>query len=178
MFAEPGAPHHRPHFHAYHEDKTAIVAIDTIEVIAGGPSRRRERLVLAWATMHSLELMRDWERLQAGRPPFKIDPLRYVVVMSHSIHRVCSLEIVGPYILRVGFEDGVVRTIDLSAVLEGELFGPLRNRELFDQVRVDPEARTLVWPNGADFDPATLHDWPAAGKAMVDMARRWAADGD
>lgn len=24
----------------------------------------------------------------------------------------------------------------------------------------DPELRTLVWPNGADFDPYVLHDWP------------------
>jgi hypothetical protein len=22
------------------------------------------------------------------------------------------------------------------------------------------EAGTLVWPNDADFDPSTLHDWP------------------
>jgi hypothetical protein len=30
---------------------------------------------------------------------------------------------------------------------------------LFNQVRIDPEVHTLVWPNGADFDPAMLHDW-------------------
>jgi len=30
---------------------------------------------------------------------------------------------------------------------------------VFRQVRLDPEVHTVVWPNGADFDPATLHDW-------------------
>ena len=33
----------------------------------------------------------------------------------------------------------------------------------------------LVWPNGADFDPATLHDWPEHEAGMVALARQWAA---
>jgi len=43
-------------------------------------------------------------------------------------------------------------------VLAGALFAPLRDPELFRQVRIDPEVQTLVWPNGADYDPATLYD--------------------
>jgi hypothetical protein len=31
----------------------------------------------------------------------------------------------------------------------------------------------LVWPNEADFDPATLHDWGEVGKAMIEMAQSW-----
>ena len=42
MYAEPGAPHHRPHFHAYYQD----------------------------------ELLGNWNRLQQGRPPIKVAPLR------------------------------------------------------------------------------------------------------
>jgi len=30
-----------------------------------------------------------------------------------------------------------------------------------------------VWPNDADFDPETLHDWPKYAKEMQRMARRW-----
>ena len=76
MFAEPGAPHHRPHFHAYYQDAVGIVAIDSIELIGGDLPARQGRLVEAWAEIHQDDLLADWERLQDGRPPFKIEPLR------------------------------------------------------------------------------------------------------
>jgi hypothetical protein len=76
MFAEPAAPHHRPHFHAYYQDDVGIFAIDAIELIGGHLPRRQQRLVEAWAELHQNELLVDWERLQAGRPPVKIEPLR------------------------------------------------------------------------------------------------------
>ena len=75
MYVEPDAPHHRPHFHAYDQDAVAIYSIDTIELIAGALPRRQHRLVEAWAELHQNELLANWERLQAGRPPVKIDPL-------------------------------------------------------------------------------------------------------
>lgn len=33
------------------------------------------------------------------------------------------------------------------------------DERVFNQVEIDPEVHALVWPNGADFDPETLHDW-------------------
>jgi hypothetical protein len=95
--------------------------------------------------------------------------------MKHAIYRVTKFRVVGPYTLAVEFDDGLSRTIDFRPVLEGELYGPLRDREMFDGVRIDPEVHTLVWPNGADFDPATLHDWPEESGELVEMARRWAS---
>jgi len=44
---------------------------------------------------------------------------------------------------------------------------------IFNQVRLDSESGTLVWPNEADFDPATLHDWDRVGEAMIKMAESW-----
>jgi hypothetical protein len=41
----------------------------------------------------------------------------------------------------------------------------------------DREAHTLIWPNGADFDPAILHDWPDHDAGMLALARRWASAG-
>jgi hypothetical protein len=76
MYAEPSAPHHRPHFHAYYQDAVGIYSIDTIELISGALPRRQHRLVEAWAELHQDELLANWERLQAGQPPHKIDPLR------------------------------------------------------------------------------------------------------
>ena len=95
--------------------------------------------------------------------------------MIHALHRVTDFKVIGPYRLRVSFRDGTVQEIDFQPVLAGSLFGPLRDPELFNQVRLDPEVHTLVWPNGADFDPATLHDWQEMLPAMAERARAWEA---
>jgi hypothetical protein len=92
---------------------------------------------------------------------------------THPIYRVVSCEIVGPYILRLRFNDGHEEVIDFQPVLAGELFGPLRRLEVFNQVRIDAEVHTLTWPNGADFDPATLHDWSAYKGEMASRANAW-----
>ena len=94
--------------------------------------------------------------------------------MGHPVHKISAFEIVGPYCIRIAFADEVTRTINFRPLLEGEIFGPLRDFDQFNSVTLDPEAHTLVWRNGADFDPATLHDWPEHEAAMIALARRWA----
>jgi hypothetical protein len=76
MFSEIGQPHHRPHFHAYYQEHVAVLGIDPIEMISGSLPRRQQRLVEAWAELHQPELMADWDRLQAGRLPLPIEPLK------------------------------------------------------------------------------------------------------
>ena len=93
--------------------------------------------------------------------------------MNHPIYRVETFEIIAPYTLRVRFDDKTEQTIDFQPVLAGQLYGPLRELSLFNQVKIDPEVKTLVWPNGADFDPATLHDWPEQVEAMKALAKDW-----
>ena len=93
--------------------------------------------------------------------------------MSHEIHRVTDVEAVAPFTLRVEFEDGTSQVIDFRPVLHGELYGPLQDQAFFDKVRIDPEAHTPVWPNGADFDPAILHRWPEAGPKLATLAKSW-----
>jgi Protein of unknown function (DUF2442) len=80
-------------------------------------------------------------------------------MMVHPIYRVVNFQIIAPYTLRVRFDDQTEQVINLEPILAGPLFGPLRDLALFNQVAIDPEVHTLVWPNGADFDPATLHNW-------------------
>jgi len=93
--------------------------------------------------------------------------------MNHPIYRVEAFVEVAPYTLRVRFDDGTEQTIDFQPVLAGELYRALQDLSLFNEVRIDPEVHTLVWPNGADFDPATLHDWPEYAEALARRAREW-----
>jgi len=94
-------------------------------------------------------------------------------LLKHPIYKVTSVKILAPYTLRVAFDDGTAQTIDFISILAGELYGPLRELSVFNQVQIDPEVHTLVWPNGADFDPALLHDWPENAKALAERAREW-----
>jgi hypothetical protein len=76
MFAEPGSPHHAPHFHAYYQDEVGIFGLDPIDLIAGSFPRKQRHLVEAWAELHQTELVSDWKKLQAGQKPAPIDPLK------------------------------------------------------------------------------------------------------
>jgi Protein of unknown function (DUF2442) len=93
--------------------------------------------------------------------------------MIHEIHTVTNFELVAPYTLRITFDDNTAQVINFFPMLRGELYGPLRDLAFFNQVRLDPESGTLVWPNDADFDPATLHDWDQVGVAMIELAQSW-----
>ena len=94
--------------------------------------------------------------------------------MSHAIHRVTHFEIVGPYTLALQFTDGTEQRIDFRPVLEGEMFAPLQDLTLFNAVELDEVFGTIQWPNGADFDPETLHEWPKYRNELVALAREWA----
>ena len=62
------------------------------------------------------------------------------------------------FAVRVRFEDGLTADVDLSYLLDyGGVFEPLRDPGYFRQLRADPEAGTIVWPNEADIAPETLY---------------------
>jgi hypothetical protein len=93
--------------------------------------------------------------------------------MIHPIYRVTRFSIVGPYTLSIGFCDGTEQRIDFKPILHGALFGQLEEPAAFNAVKLDDEVGTLVWPTGADFDPATLHDWPDLKDELANRARTW-----
>ncbi len=94
--------------------------------------------------------------------------------MTHLMASIINFHIVGPYTLRVTFDDGTERIINFEPVLYGYYYAPLRDIALFNQVRLDAEVHTLVWPNGADFDPATLYHWhDGDGADLAQRAARW-----
>jgi len=98
--------------------------------------------------------------------------------MQHAIYRVEYFEIVGPYTLIVRFTDGSQQRIEFRPLLEGEVFAPLQDLQVFNSVELESTFGTLQWPNGADFDPETLHNWPKYREELTAMARVWAATSD
>lgn len=95
--------------------------------------------------------------------------------MEHPIYHITGFEIVASYTLRIYFDDNTEQVINFEPVLRGDIYGPLRDLDLFNQVKLDTEVRTLVWPNDADFDPADLHDWPEIKQNFIEHARKWEA---
>ena len=75
---------------------------------------------------------------------------------------VVGVAVIRPHVMRLLFADGVVRDIQYRpGTGHGSLIEPLDDATYFAQVRVDPEARTVVWPNGLDLAPEVLHgDYP------------------
>jgi hypothetical protein len=64
----------------------------------------------------------------------------------------------GDYRLRLWFNDGQVKDVDLKDELYGKIFDPLIDQYLFQQVKVNPDTRTVEWPNGADLAPEYLYE--------------------
>jgi hypothetical protein len=62
------------------------------------------------------------------------------------------------YVIWLRFNDGAEGEIDLAKELEGEVFGPLKDLQLFQQFHVDQELETIAWENGADLAPEFLYE--------------------
>ena len=72
---------------------------------------------------------------------------------------ITDVEVLHDHVVRLHFADGFERTIDLDPYLYGPVFADIRgDPAAFAAVHVDPEAGTIVWPNGADLAPDVLYD--------------------
>lgn len=70
---------------------------------------------------------------------------------------VTDVRVLARYVVELTFANGSERVIDLEPLLWGPMFEPLvSDYDLFRRVTVDPDAGTIVWPNGADISPRTL----------------------
>ena len=74
--------------------------------------------------------------------------------------RITGAAVIPPFGLRLRFTDGSEGVVDLGPWLAGRggVFVPLQDPTYFAQVVVDPEAGTVVWPNGVDLDPDVLFE--------------------
>jgi hypothetical protein len=80
---------------------------------------------------------------------------------------VASVTHLAGYKLRLTFDDGVTKDVDLQDELYGEIFEPLKDIELFKQVAVNSDTNTIECPNGADFAPEFLYE---IGKELASVA--------
>jgi hypothetical protein len=62
------------------------------------------------------------------------------------------------YVIWVRFNDGIAGAVDLENELDGEVFGPLKDKKKFKLFKVDPILQTIAWENGADLAPEFLHE--------------------
>ncbi len=83
---------------------------------------------------------------------------------------ITAVEPVGGWRLRLTFEDGERREVDIAALVEPTgVFEALNDPDFFRRVRVNPELGTIVWPNGADLCPDVLH---RAGRLLAPARQR------
>ena len=73
--------------------------------------------------------------------------------------RVTAVRHIEDYRLELTFSTGERGEIDFRSRVVGRrgLLKRLEDPVFFQQVRVDPESGTLVWPNGVDFCPDVLY---------------------
>jgi len=82
---------------------------------------------------------------------------------------VIGVEYLGGYRLRLFFEGGERREVDIAELIPFDgVFEPLNDPSFFRQVTVNPDIGTIVWPNGADVCPDVLHE---RGKPASNLQR-------
>lgn len=71
---------------------------------------------------------------------------------------VVGVAVTRPHVMRLLFGDGVIRDVQFTPDEEhGPMVRQLNDPDYFARVAVDPELRTVVWPNGLDLAPEVLH---------------------
>jgi len=76
--------------------------------------------------------------------------------MEKIVH-VTDLDYLGGHRLLLTFDDGSSGEVDFSREEWKGVFAPLADPDYFGRVELDMELGTIVWPNGADVAPETLH---------------------
>ena len=79
-------------------------------------------------------------------------------VSMTSLPVIAGAAVIRDHVLRLLFSDGTVGDVDLSAEEWRGILEPLGDPKYFARVRVDPEARTVTWPNGEDLAPEPLYE--------------------
>ncbi len=74
------------------------------------------------------------------------------------IIHITRVQVVGAHSLELEFDNGVQKRVNLRRELYGPIFEPLRDPTYFALAYLDPDSRTVTWPNRADFAPDFLYE--------------------
>ena len=85
------------------------------------------------------------------------------------IIHITKVKVVGPHSLLLTFDNSVQKQVNLRQELYGPIFEPLRDPTYFAKAYVDPDSRTVAWPNGADFAPDFLYQLEAEATPATPM---------
>jgi hypothetical protein len=69
---------------------------------------------------------------------------------------VTTAKYIKDYEVEISFNNGWKGIADLSRVLKGKVFEPLKDKALFAKLALNQELATIVWPNGVDLAPEYL----------------------
>ena len=71
---------------------------------------------------------------------------------------VIEASYLGGYKLKVRFDNGESKVVDLQPHIDGPIFEPLKDLDFFRSFYVNHDIDTIVWPNNADFSPDFLYE--------------------
>lgn len=155
--------HEIPHFHAMYAGHEISIKIGDYgkkplrgDIGKGGFSPAKYRKVLKWMKDYENELWKDWELVEANKIPKKIEP---IIKKGERISLVKAVEYLEGYVLKLFFDNGRIKVIDLEDDFLNEdlgIFSELRNIEYFKKVKCDGD--TIYWPNEYDICPTYLYD--------------------
>lgn len=74
--------------------------------------------------------------------------------MLHAVRKVQPAE---SFHLVLEFNSGEYRIVDIRPFIKGPVFEPLKNADFFNQVKVDQDSGTIIWPGEIDLDPDVLY---------------------
>lgn len=70
--------------------------------------------------------------------------------------KIIKAEYINDYCIKVLFNDGLEKIIDLKNELYGTVFEPLKELNIFKNFLIN--CNTISWQNGADFAPEYLYE--------------------
>ena len=151
--------HPLPHFHAQYAEHLASIEIGTWKCTAGTLHNRAYKLVIKWGQLREQELRANWERIERGEMPLKIQGLGCSMkkIKNRAPARICQVKPLKGFNVELVFDDGLVKIMNLKKYLHGPAFERARtDPSYFRQVFIDPVGKTVTWPNTEDIDADLL----------------------